>query len=96
MMRRTALSSRKTLRRDEPTPTEKAEARLHCYERAGGMCERCGKPTAWAMGHLHHVKARRRWGWMESADQQHEWLCAKDHYLTHNPKPVPKAEWRAL
>lgn len=84
------IRPRKTLRRNEPTPAEKQDARVVCCDRALGLCEYCMAWTPVEWGHLHHEHGKRRYGWMESELQRHVWLCAKCHHDTHNPKSVPK------
>lgn len=88
------IKPRKTLRRGEPTRAEKQEARIDCRERAGGMCElrqsdQClGGPLPlegdlFQRGHLSHLHGKRRYGWMESGIQKHQWscwVCHQDHH----------------
>lgn len=76
---------------------EKEVARFACYERAEGVCEVCERSNPLSSGHLHHERAKRRWGWMESDFQRHIWLCMWCHGNAHNAggKPVPKGEWRS-
>lgn len=95
---------RKTLRRNEPTPAEKQQARIHCYERAGGMCELQLVSECWGFaqldgdpgdpmthGHLSHERSKRVHGWMESATNKHRWSCPVCHDFEHNGgKPCPK------
>lgn len=90
-MKRARIKRRSTLRRHEPTAEQKYQARLVCYERAEGRCQICNLPTDWDFGQLHHWKAKRRWGWMESSEQKHMWLCGICHSDVHNAggKPCP-------
>ncbi len=85
------IRPRKTLRRGEPTTAEKQGARVACFERAQGLCHWCGRYVALEYGQLCHLKAKRRFGWMESEEQKHLWGCAKCHARSHNcnGKPVP-------
>jgi hypothetical protein len=83
------IRPRKTLRRGEPTPAEKQEARIRCCRRANATCEKCERFVPLGMGHLHHEHSKRRFGWMESDHQRHIWLCGDCHHDTHNPKPCP-------
>lgn len=98
---------RRTLRRGEPTPLQKAADRLTAFERAKGFCQirRPGclgwvpldGPDEFSHGHLAHEKAKRRFGWRESATNGHKWSCWKCHGLDHaygagNDKPCPKKE----
>jgi hypothetical protein len=53
---------------------------------------RClGGPIPLALGHLCHVAAKRRFGWMESDTNRHLWGCFECHMWEHSGgKPVPK------
>ena len=92
LKRKTGIRAmRPTLRRGEPTPAEKQQARIDCWTRAHGRCESCSAPTPLNFGHLHHEHSKRRFGWMESESQRHIWLCPMCHHLTHQGgKPCPK------
>ena len=95
------IRPRSKLRRGEPTKQEKQDARVACCERAGEVCEGCGRYLpVWVeqldhehsnrmFGQLHHEHSKRRFGWMESETQRHLWLCARCHHETHNPKACP-------
>ena len=86
---------RPTLRRGEPTPEEKENARIICYSRAKGMCQMPFSHTCpgyvplngdeWHRGQLAHLKAKRRFGWHEdeSTGQRHLWSCPESHRLQH-------------
>lgn len=87
MKRSSIRAQRPTLRRGEPTREEKEAARVHCWGRARGYCEVCGKPTPLWVGHLHHEHGKRRFGWRESARQRHIWLCQSCHELRHHYGP---------
>jgi hypothetical protein len=58
-------------------------------ERAGGRCERCGKPLP-VRGHVHHRTIR-----VEVDTYNHPsnllFLCASCHAKEHKPRPV---DWR--
>lgn len=95
------IRPRRTLRRGEPTPAEKQDARRKCRERARGMCELQSSPDCipgkvWPLdgellrrGELSHLKSHRRFGWMESDVQKHRWSCPACHRWEHNGgKPV--------
>jgi len=83
------------LRRGEPTPEEKENARIICYSRAKGMCQMPFSHTCpgyvplngdeWHRGQLAHLKAKRRFGWHEdeSTGQRHLWSCPESHRLQH-------------
>lgn len=93
LLRKTRIKPRRsTLRRGEPTKAEKEAARVHCWFRAHGCCEECGKITPLEIGHLHHEHSKRRFGWMESESQRHVWLCQEDHAKIHNAggHPCPR------
>ncbi len=91
------IRPRKTLRRGEPTPAEKQFARAVCFSRAKGLCHWCGRYVALEVGQLCHLKAKRRFGWMESEEQKHLWGCPDMpgrvgcHSKSHNAggKPLP-------
>jgi hypothetical protein len=83
------IRPRSKLRRGEPTKQEKQDARVLCCERAGEVCEGCGRYLPVWVGQLHHEHSKRRFGWMESETQRHLWLCARCHHETHNPKACP-------
>lgn len=99
MIRRVPIRrKRPTLRRGEPSREEKAAARVKCRTRARGCCEVCGKLTPLGFGHLHHEHGKRRFGWMESDQQRHVWLCPACHAWLHSggkPVAITKAEARA-
>jgi hypothetical protein len=90
---------RRTLRRNEPSPAEKKRARELCCERAHSRCEMpfphpCPGYVPLETGQLAHLRGKRRFGWMESAEQRHLWSCAEGHRLQHcygwsGVKPVP-------
>lgn len=95
------IRPRKKLRRGEPTPEEKAAARIHCRERAHAMCESGESPRClvgplpldgdvFTRGHLAHLHGKRRFGWMESDIQKHRWFCYFCHSYEHaGKKPCP-------
>lgn len=83
------IRPRSNLRRGEPSKQEKQEARIACHDRAGGICEDCGRWLPLELGHLHHKHSKRRFGWLESNNQRHIWLCARCHHDRHCPKVVP-------
>ena len=85
----TRIRPRKTLRRGEPTESEKQEARVKCCSRARERCQKCDVFLPIERGHLHHEHSKRRFGWMESDHQRHVWLCGDCHHDTHCPKPWP-------
>lgn len=106
LQRRTPMKCfRAQLRRGEPTVDEKEAARVIAFSRAKGMCQLkrpgclgyaplndiddCGH-----QGQLAHERGKRRFGWMESEDQQHLWSCWWCHQLSHNcnGKPLPPKE----
>jgi hypothetical protein len=95
-MKRTPVRKiRPTLRRGELTPMEKTALRLTVFERAQGVCELgfkgCFGLVGWDYGHLVHMRAKRRFGFLPSKDQQVVWGCANCHLIgLHNPKPCPK------
>jgi hypothetical protein len=107
-MKRTQINPvRSTLRRGEPTKTDKEAARIACYNRVEGMCElkissKCMKyaplnhPSPFVRGQLCHKLAKRRFGWMESEQtgQRHIWGCNECHQASHNAngKPCPAKE----
>lgn len=80
--------ARRTLRKGEPSPAEKQAARVACCERAQGRCEMpfphpCPRYVSLEQGQLAHLKAKRRFGWMESEEQKHLWSCSTAHLLQH-------------
>lgn len=95
------IRPRKKLRRGEPTPEEKAAARIHCRERAHAMCElRCSPECRpgplplhgdlFTRGELSHLLSKRRFGWMENDKQKHRWSCHWCHAYEHaGKKPCP-------
>lgn len=95
------IRPRKTLRRGEPTPAEKQEARVRCRERTDGMCESRESPRClhgplpldgdvFQRGHLAHLHGKRRFGWFESEVQKHRWFCYWCHKWEHDGgNPVP-------
>lgn len=101
-MKRTAIRRvRKMLRKNEPTSEEKRALRVLCCERALSQCEmpfphNCPGHVPLELGHLAHLKAKRRFGWRESeaTGQRHLWSCALAHRLQHERgwsgvKPCP-------
>jgi len=91
-MNRTPLRKKRPgTRRGEPTPAEKQAARIACFTKAHGLCHWCGRHVSLEYGQLCHLKAKRRFGWVESEEQQHLWGCAECHSRSHNcdGKPVP-------
>lgn len=107
-MKRTPLRKKRPgpPRRGEPTADEKAMARMECFARARGRCEipfphECSGYVCLSMGQLAHLKAKRRFGWMESevTGQRHLWACPTGHRLQHaygwsGVKPCPPKEGR--
>lgn len=101
MKRSPIRRARKTLRRNEPSPAEKKRARELCCARANGKCEMpfphpCPGYVPLEYGQLAHLKAKRRFGWMENetTGQRHLWSCTTGHDLQHKfgwsgVKPVP-------
>jgi hypothetical protein len=98
LVRKTRLNPvRRKLRRGEPTKRAKEQARIDCYIRALGFCElnkspNCDIRASFGDGHLHHLKAKRRYGWRESEEtgQRHLWSCPPCHAYHHaGGKPCP-------
>lgn len=98
------IRPRPTLRHGEPTPAEKQAARQACFDKAHGLCHWCGRYVRlngdeYTRGQLCHLKAKRRFGWMESEEtgQKHLWGCPDRpgqvgcHSKSHNSggKPCP-------
>lgn len=99
---------RPTLRRGEPTPGEKAEARQLTRDRASGHCQLCEVCDGTAIlplngpigvrGELVHLKSKRRFGWFENpaTGQRHLWGCHLCHRYVHAGRkpcpPKPKGE----
>jgi hypothetical protein len=85
------------LRRGEPTPEEKENARTICYARAKGMCQLRNGPHCLGyaplnaldghghQGQLCHLRGKRRFGWAESEEtgQKHLWGCWRCHQYEH-------------
>ena len=98
-MKRSPIKKRRTEpRRGEPTKEEKEAARTLCYSRALGLCHWCRRYAPlngddFTRGQLCHLKAKRRFGWMESEEtgQKHLWGCLECHSKSHNAggKPCP-------
>lgn len=70
------------------------EFRWKVYERAGGLCERCGRSTPFDRGEARHVKGRGMGGGKRNdIVELAKWLCNcwpnYCHHHTHNPKACP-------
>ena len=99
-MKRSRIKPRKTLRRGEPTPIEKAAIRTAVRDRAHGICEAQVHPECsgqrilppdgdlWRRGHLAHGRGKARFGWRESVEQWLTWQCAKCHLISEHQQGV--------
>lgn len=95
------IRPRRTLRRGEPSPVDKQEARVRCHERAQGICELQISPLClvgplplegdlFQRMHLCHLHGKRRFGWFENDVQRHLCGCFYCHQWQHcGGKPIP-------